>query len=272
MPELPEVETVVRGLRPHLVGRTLRQVEQRRPDLREKLPDNFVARLEGRRVTAVERRAKYILIHLDDATVLVVHLGMSGQLVLGAKPNAIGPHEHVSFTLDDGRVMRFTDPRRFGLMDIVPEDEFAANKRFRDLGPEPLGADFTGKILTERINGRKGPIKTTLLDQTIVAGLGNIYVCEALFAAGISPRRQAGRTARQADHLVEAIRDVLKSAIKAGGSSARDYVNANGEQGWFQARWKVYDHEGKPCPSCRATIKRLVQGGRSTFYCPKCQR
>jgi formamidopyrimidine-DNA glycosylase len=273
MPELPEVETVVRGLRPHLVGRSFIHVEQRRPDLREKLPANFVRRLEGRRVASVDRRAKYILVHLDDGHVLVVHLGMSGQLVLGAKPNAIGAHEHVAFTLDDGRVLRFTDPRRFGLMDMIPLQELTTHRRFAGIGPEPLLPSFTAAVLAQELEGRRGPIKAALLDQRIVAGVGNIYACEALFMAGISPRRKAGTVAGdRAERLVTAVKRVLESAIKAGGSSARDYVNATGEQGWFQAQWAVYDREGQPCTGCKKTIKRLVQSGRSTFYCSTCQR
>jgi formamidopyrimidine-DNA glycosylase len=273
MPELPEVETVVRGLRPHLVGRTLVRVDQRRADLREKLPAKFAQRLQGRRVTAVERRAKYILVHLDDANMLVVHLGMTGQFVLGDKPNSVGPHEHVAFTLDDGRSLRFTDPRRFGLMDIVPARELDTHKRFRDIGPEPLDADFTVAVLENAFRGRRGPIKAALLDQRNIAGIGNIYACEALHAAGILPKRRTGTVLRdRAARLVTAIKDVLEKAIAAGGSSARDYVQANGEQGWFQAQWSVYDKEGQPCPGCGAPIRRIVQGGRSTFYCPKCQR
>lgn len=273
MPELPEVETVVRGLRPHLVGRTFVAVAQRRADLREKLPRDFVRRLQGRRVVAVERRAKYILIHLDDANMLVVHLGMTGQFVLGERPNAVGPHEHVAFTLDDGRSLRFTDPRRFGLMDIVPAGALGTHKRFRGIGPEPLDAAFTAAVLENAFRGRRGPVKAALLDQRHIAGVGNIYACEALYAAGIAPRRRTGTVRRErAARLVAAIRDVLEKAIAAGGSSARDYVQANGEQGWFQAQWSVYDREGQPCPGCAAPIRRIVQSGRSTFYCPKCQR
>jgi formamidopyrimidine-DNA glycosylase len=275
MPELPEVETVVRGLRPHLTGRILKRVEQRRPDLREKLPADFVRRLEGRQVTAVERRAKYILIRLDDGNVLVVHLGMSGQFVLGARPNAISPHEHVAFTLDDGRVLRFTDPRRFGLMDLIPAAGLAAHKRFAGIGPEPLSPDFTPEALAAVLDGRRGPIKAALLDQGTVAGVGNIYACEALYAAEISPKRISSTVVRdRAVRLVSAIREVLGKAIAAGGSSARDYVNATGEQGWFQAQWAVYDREGQPCPGCDCGrgIKRIVQSGRSTFYCTRRQR
>jgi formamidopyrimidine-DNA glycosylase len=275
MPELPEVETVVRGLRPHLTGRTFVEVEQRRPDLREKLPARFVQRLTGRKISAVERRAKYILIELDDGNVLVVHLGMSGRFVLGARPNAVGPHEHLAFTLDDGRVLRFTDPRRFGLMDLIPLAGLAAHRRFAGMGPEPLSPEFTGAVLAALLDGRRGPIKAALIDQHTVAGVGNIYACEALYAAGISPRRPSRQVQRErADRLVAALRAVLEKAIAAGGSSARDYVNANGEQGWFQAQWAVYDKEGQPCPrcDCKAGVRRIVQSGRSTFYCPRLQR
>ena len=275
MPELPEVETVVRGLRPHLTGRTFVHVEQRRPDLREKLPAGFARRLIGRNVTAVERRAKYILIRLDDGNVLVVHLGMSGRFVLGERPNAVGLHEHLAFTLDDGRVLRFTDPRRFGLMDLIPGAELAAHRRFAGIGPEPLSPDFTGPALARLLDGRRGPIKAALFDQRTVAGVGNIYACEALFAAGLSPKRPSGSVkGARALRLVTALREVLERAIAAGGSSARDYVNANGEQGWFQAQWAVYDREGQPCPACdcKAGIRRIVQSGRSTFYCPRRQR
>jgi formamidopyrimidine-DNA glycosylase len=273
MPELPEVETVVRGLRPHLVGRTIVRVEQRRPDLREKFPARFTARLEGQRVASVERRAKYILIGLSDANVLVVHLGMTGQFVIGAKPNAIGPHDHVVITLDDQRVLRFNDARRFGLMDIVPAAGLTTHKRFKGIGPEPLTKDFNGTVLESAFKGRKGPIKAALLDQRNLAGIGNIYACEALYRARISPRRRTGTVTRErAALLATAIREVLEKAVAAGGSSARDYVNADGEQGYFQTEWVVYDQEGKPCPSCRAPIRRIVQSGRSTFYCSKCQR
>ncbi len=194
MPELPEVETVVRGLRPHLVGKRIARLVQRRPDLRTALPRNFAARVEGRRVTAVERRAKYILAHLDDGQILVVHLGMSGRLVLLDRPNsAAGPHDHVEFTIDDGRLVRFSDPRRFGMMDLLTRDAMAQDKRFAELGPEPLGDDFTPSVLARALAGRGSPIKVALLDQHVVAGIGNIYACEALHIAGISPKRKAAR-------------------------------------------------------------------------------
>lgn len=265
----------MRGLRPHLTGRTFTQVEQRRPDLREKLPDDFARRLTGRQITAVERRAKYILIRLDDGNVLVVHLGMSGRFVLGERPNAIGLHEHLAFALDDGRVLRFTDPRRFGLMDLIPAAEIEAHRRFVGIGPEPLSPGFTGGALGELLAGRRGPIKAALIDQRTVAGIGNIYACEALYAARLSPKRPSGSIGRErAERLVVALREVLEKAIAAGGSSARDYVNANGEQGWFQAQWAVYDREGQPCPGCdcRSGVRRIVQSGRSTFYCARRQR
>jgi formamidopyrimidine-DNA glycosylase len=273
MPELPEVETVVRGLRPHLVGRTIVRVEQRRADLREKFPAKFAQRLQGRKVQSVERRAKYILIGLDDSHVLVVHLGMTGQLVIGAKPNAIGTHDHVVISLDDERVLRFNDVRRFGLMDLLPAAALTTHKRFKNIGPEPLAADFTAAMLEMAFKGRRGPVKAALLDQRNIAGIGNIYACEALHLARISPKRRTGTVIRErAAILTAAIREVLEKAVEAGGSSARDYVNANGDQGLFQAQWIVYDQEGKPCATCRAPIKRIVQSGRSTFYCAKCQR
>jgi formamidopyrimidine-DNA glycosylase len=261
MPELPDVETVVRSLRPHLVGRRFVRVEQRRADLREELPPNFARRVQGRRVEAIKRRAKYILIHLDDGNVLVVHFGMTGNLVLARKRDSAGAHEHVAFTLDDGHVLQFTDQRRFGLMDLIPDEEITTHKRFAGIGPEPLSPDFTAAKLAEKLRGRRGPIKTALLDQGIVAGMGNVYACEALFVAGISPKRNAGTVARhRATRLVAAIKAVLKRAIAAGGT--------------VPPRRAVYGREGQRCPDCdcRSSVKRIVQSGRSTFYCAKRQR
>jgi len=276
MPELPEVETVVRGLRPHLVGRRVLSVIQRRPDLREPLPPNFAARLTGRRVEAVERRAKYILVTLDDGQVLVVHLGMSGRLVLIDRGrNSVGPHDHVEIEADGNVRLCFTDPRRFGLMDLVAGDALAQHTRFRELGPEPLSEAFTAAVLEPELEGRRTAIKAALLDQRIVAGIGNIYACEALFRSGVSPRRLAGTVrGERLVRLVDAVKSVLTEAIAAGGSSARDYVQASGELGWFQHRWAVYDREGTPCPGCDCGggVRRMVQGGRSTFYCAKRQR
>ena len=289
MPELPEVETVVRGIRPRLVGRRVVKLVQRRPDLRTALPERFPERVEGRLVSAVERRAKYILVRLDGRTekspspalaveddYLIIHLGMSGRLVLGTRAaHESGAHEHVEFATDDGTVLRFCDPRRFGLMDLVSVSQLETDPRFAPLGPEPLSPDFTPAVLAAALKGRDTSIKAALLDQHVVAGIGNIYACEALYKAGISPRRKAGTV--QGDRsvrLVAAIKDVLARAIAAGGSSARDYVQASGEAGWFQHAWAVYDREGKGCPKCDcgSSVKRIVQGGRSTFYCAKRQR
>ena len=286
MPELPEVETVVRGIRPWLVGRRLVRLVQRRPDLRTALPARFPERVEGRLVRAVERRAKYILMRLDGRLdtgqgsggddYLIIHLGMSGRLVLGPRAaTEAALHEHVEFATDEGTIVRFSDPRRFGLMDLVPVSHLETDPRFALLGPEPLSPDFTPEVLAKALAGRETSIKAALLDQRIVAGIGNIYACEALFRAGISPRRPAGKVqGERCVRLVAAIKDVLTRAIEAGGSSARDYVQASGEAGWFQNAWAVYDREGKPCPECDCgrAVKRIVQGGRSTFYCAKRQR
>lgn len=284
MPELPEVETVTRGIRPRLEGRRIVRVVPRRPDLRTPLPVDFARRVEGRRVLAVTRRAKYILVRLEPGTPaqggaeddLIIHLGMTGRLVVGARPAAgPGPHDHVELVTDEGTVIRYSDPRRFGLMDLVPTSALAADPRFAGLGPEPLGPGFTPAALEAALAGRTTSIKAALLDQRIVAGLGNIYACEALFDAGIAPRRRAGTVrGERARRLAAAIKDVLTRAIAAGGSSARDYVQASGEAGWFQHEWRVYDREGRPCPGCTCAkgVKRIVQGGRSTFYCAQRQR
>lgn len=280
MPELPEVETVVRGLRPHLEGHLLARVEQRRADLRFPLPDNFASRLQGRRVLRIARRAKYILIHLDDGQVLLCHLGMSGRMIVSnGKTEPPGPHDHVILTMDDGCELRFNDTRRFGMMDLVGEDALARHRLLKDLGPEPLGNDFNGPELACRLAGKRSSIKAALLDQKVVAGLGNIYVCESLFFAGISPRRlaytvQGGR----AERLASAVRDVLMRAIEAGGSSLRDYVQASGELGYFQHHWAVYGRAGEACPGCTCDppntggVRRIVQSNRATFYCPTSQR
>lgn len=277
MPELPEVETVRRGLIARIEGRRFARVEARRPDLRVKLPADFAARVQGRRLVSIGRRAKYLLLHLDDGQVLLIHLGMSGRLVLHGRGRnePPGKHEHVVFAMDDGTEMRFDDHRRFGLMALAAEAELAAHPLLRALGPEPLGDGFDGPSLAASLRGKRTPLKAALLDQGIVAGLGNIYVSEALFRAGLSPRRLAGTVkGPRADRLAAAIRAVLEDAIAAGGSSLRDYVQASGELGYFQHRWLVYDREGQACSteSCAARIRRLVQSNRSTFYCPRCQR
>ena len=276
MPELPEVETVVRGLKPHLEGRTLARATLRRADIRTPIPADFAARVAGTPIAAVRRRAKYVLIDLASTETIVVHLGMSGRLVLlpAHIPNA-GPHDHVDFTLLDGPTIRFTDPRRFGVVDLLRRAEFATDKRFASLGPEPLDPAFDAAALAAALAGSRAPLKAALLDQRNVAGLGNIYVCEALYRCGLSPKRKAGTVkGDKAAALCAAIKATLGDAIAAGGSSARDYVQASGELGWFQHQWKVYDREGQPCPQCDCGkgVKRIVQSGRSTFYCPKRQR
>lgn len=284
MPELPEVETVCRGLAGVLEGRHLAGVQVRRKDLRIPFPLGFAAALTGRRILKIKRRAKYILMDLDDSQVLVIHLGMSGRMVVvPAAPPPLQAHDHVVFTTDQGREVRFNDPRRFGLMTLVPAAELAGHKLFRHLGPDPLEANFTPAVLAAALKGRKTTIKTALLDQRIVVGVGNIYACESLYRAGISPLRKAGTVIGvRAERLVSAIKQVLGEAIAAGGSSLRDHVQPSGELGYFQHAWKVYGREGESCVcaeglrpgrkgSARAVVRRLVQGGRSTFYCAACQ-
>lgn len=280
MPELPEVETVVRGLRPKLEGRVLAEVEQRCESLRFPLPAGFARRLRGRRVLRIDRRAKYILARLDGGEVLLCHLGMSGRMVVTKAPDRpLDKHDHVVFTTEAGDQVRFNDARRFGVMDLVDEGRLWQHRLLRDLGPEPLGNAFNGPALAAALSGRRTPIKAALLDQKVVAGLGNIYACEALYTAGLSPRRQAYTVqGRRAERLATAIREVLGRAIDAGGSSLRDYVQADGELGYFQHHWAVYDRAGEPCPDCDCApdhgggIRRMVQSNRSTFYCPRRQR
>jgi formamidopyrimidine-DNA glycosylase len=279
MPELPEVETVRRAIARALSGRKLSHVRVRRHDLRVPLPRDFARRLEGRRVQKVARRAKFLQIHLDGGEVLVAHLGMSGRMRLFKKPAPKAErHDHVEIAAG-ARVLRFNDPRRFGLMTLVAKSKLAEHKWFRSLGPEPLGADFTGRRLAERLKGRKTSLKAALMDQRIVAGLGNIYVSEAMFRAGLSPRRRAGSVqGARAGRLARAIKSVLRAAIAAGGSSLRDHRRPSGEFGYFQHHFAVYGRAGARCPGCTCDvattggIKRLVQGGRATFYCPRKQR
>ena len=292
MPELPEVETVRRGLEPVLVGQAFARVEQRRRDLRVPLPEHFAKRLTGRKVEALDRRAKYLLARLDNGEVLVVHLGMTGRFFVdGAKPMALGEfveaqeprpkHEHIVFHLGDGTSVRYSDARRFGLMDLVHGERLEEHALFKGLGIEPLSRAFTPEWLAQRLKGKTTSIKAALLDQRLVVGLGNIYVSEALHRAGISPLRRAGSLAAKSGGptekiaaLVAAIKAVLLDAIKAGGSSLRDYAGADGRLGRFQHRFKAYDRAGKRCAKkgCGGTVRRIVQGGRSTFYCPTCQR
>lgn len=283
MPELPEVETTRRGLAMALLGRRLARVEVRQPRLRFPVPIGFVQHLTGRRVDAIDRRAKYMLVRLDNADTMIVHLGMSGRLRVYAPGSAPPPperHDHVILATDDGAEVRFNDARRFGFVDLVAGADLAAHPMLASLGPEPLDPAFTPAVLSAALAGKRTPVKAALLDQKTVAGLGNIYVSEALFRAGISPRRSAHTVAgRRAERLVPAIRQVLEDAIAAGGSSLRDFRHADGELGYFQTRFSVYDREGgrcgdplSDCDGVACQVRRLVQAGRSTFYCPRRQR
>ena len=280
MPELPEVETVARGLAATLEGHVIVKVAQNRANLRIPFPENLVKRLEGRRVTHIGRRAKYLLLSLDDGQILVVHLGMSGRFIIRHDPSLpLLAHDHLVLTADDGVVYVLNDPRRFGLVDLVDGNKLDQHRLFAGLGPEPLGNAFDGKTLADAFADKKTPVKAALLDQRVVAGLGNIYVCESLFLAGISPLRLAGTIkGAKAELLVGSIRKVLDAAIAAGGSSLRDFVHHDGELGYFQHSFTVYDREGKQCPGCNCDIaqtggiERIVQSGRSTFYCPRKQR
>lgn len=286
MPELPEVETVRRGLEPVLTGARLTRVRQNRPDLRFPFPDRFVERLEGAVVERLDRRAKYLLFPLSTGETWVSHLGMTGRFTLDGdqlgefeQPAPIaGKHEHLSLYAVRGPVVTrvgFADARRFGFMGLIQTDQVEAHPWFAALGPEPLGNGFSGTHLAEAFAGKKQTIKVSLLDQRTVAGLGNIYVCEALYRARISPLIAAGKVSRpRLERLAGVIRDVLNEAILAGGSTLKDFANADGGQGYFQHRFDVYGREGKPClaDGCAGVVKRVVQGGRSTFWCPGCQK
>jgi formamidopyrimidine-DNA glycosylase len=271
MPELPEVETTVRGLARYLDGERLERVAHNRPDNRFPFPEGFVQRLTGARVTGLGRRAKYGLLHTDREETIVFHLGMSGRWRID--PEAIGKHDHVVLETADHR-FALCDPRRFGFVDLVRTSALEAWPAFAALGPEPLGAELTAAHLKRAFAGRKQAVKLLLLDQRIVAGLGNIYVCEALYRARIDPRKPAGKVSRPAlERLVVAIREVLAAAIEAGGSSLRDYARPDGQLGYFSKRFDVYGREGKACRrQDGGTIERIVQGGRSTWHCPACQR
>jgi formamidopyrimidine-DNA glycosylase len=280
MPELPEVETVCRGLARALGGKRLKRVEARRPDLRIPLPADFAGRLAGRRIERILRRAKYILMDLDDDQVVIAHLGMSGRMrIQGTIPEPPGLHDHVIFEAEDGTQVYFNDARRFGLMTLVARPELDAHPLLAGIGPEPLGNAFNGPALAAALAGRNTPIKAALLDQRVVAGLGNIYVSEALFHARLSPRRKAATVqGERAERLAAAVKQVLEAAIAAGGSSLRDYVQPDGELGYFQHRWAVYDREGLACPGCDCAlartggIKRIVQSNRSTYFCSRRQK
>ena len=283
MPELPEVETVRRGLAPVMEGAVIAQARVNRPDLRWPFPVGMADRLTGQRVLTLRRRSKYILADLSGGETLLVHLGMSGRMLVSGDPlgnfvhdhPAPEKHDHVILDMEGGARVTFNDPRRFGAMDLMPTGAEGAHKLIAHLGPEPLGNSFSETYLMQALRGRATPIKTALLDQKIVAGLGNIYVCEALFRARIHPARQCRRiSAARVASLVPIIRDVLAEAIEAGGSSLRDFRQADGELGYFQHRFDVYGREGQPCrtPDCGLPIRRIVQSGRSSFYCAQCQR
>lgn len=286
MPELPEVETVRRGLEPVLLGARLSAVRQNRPDLRFPFPERFAERLDGATVLGLDRRAKYLLFPLSTGETWVTHLGMTGRFTLdGGAPGAFeraapmeAKHEHLSFmVMRDGASTRvaYADARRFGFMGLIPSDAVAAHPWFSGLGPEPLGNGFSAAHLAEAFAGKAQNIKVSLLDQRIVAGLGNIYVCEALYRARIAPETPAGRVSRpRLEALAVAVRTVLAEAITAGGSTLRDFANAEGGQGYFQHSFDVYGREGQPCRAAprHPVIRRIVQGGRSTFFCPACQK
>ena len=270
MPELPEVETTVRGLVPVLEGRRLTAVEARRADLRRAFPPDLRQRLTGATVTGLGRRAKYGLIDTDRGDTLVFHLGMSGRWRID--PVEIGRHDHFLLETDEDRRLALNDPRRFGSLDLVRTDALDRYEPFGKMGPEPLSEDFSPAYLLQALKGRSAPIKALLLDQRIVAGLGNIYVCEALHMAGIAPARAGGRISLERLHrLVAAVKEVLVAAIEAGGSTLRDYARPDGELGYFSKQWRVYGREGEGC-RCGGPIRRRAEGGRSTFFCPRCQR
>ena len=274
MPELPEVETVRRGLAPVLEGARLKRVEQRRADLRIPFPDGFVQHLSGRTVTKVGRRAKYLVIDLDSGHALIWHLGMSGQVRIYPVGEVVpepGKHDHVIFETEAGATIVYRDPRRFGLMTLT--EDSSTHRLLKDFGPEPGQGNIDGVLLGARLKGRKSSIKTVLLDQSVIAGLGNIYVCEALFRAGISPKRSAHTVqGARAAKLAVAIEAVIKEAIAAGGSTLSDHRQTDGTLGYFQHTFAAYGRENEPCSVCGTPIKRITQSGRSTFYCPTCQR
>jgi formamidopyrimidine-DNA glycosylase len=292
MPELPEVETVRRGLEPAMVGARIVEVEQRRPDLRFPFPERFAERLAGQTVTSLGRRAKYLLADLSSGEVLIMHLGMSGRFLV-EKDGAAGrpgefhyeagngkAHDHVVFRLSNGASVTYNDARRFGFMDLVARSELDACRHFGGMGIEPLGNELSGEAVARLFEGKRTPLKAALLDQRLIAGLGNIYACEALFRAGLHPEAPAGSLAdrrggptSKAHELAAIIRDVLTEAVAAGGSTLRDHAQVDGSLGYFQHTFRVYDREGEPCaaPGCGGTVARLVQSGRSTFYCPRCQ-
>lgn len=281
MPELPEVETVRRGLTPAMEGQRIRKARANRPDLRFPLPDRFAKRVTGATITRMGRRAKFLTLDLDTSETLIMHLGMSGRFTVnGVDPGQFAhdtganpAHDHVVFEMENGATITYNDPRRFGFMDLWPSDRLDDYASFSNMGPEPLSNSFSAMHLDTALKGKSSPIKTALLDQRIIAGLGNIYVCEALFRSGISPKRKANSVpGLRASRLARAINETIAEAIEAGGSTLRDFAAADGALGYFQHSFRVYGREGDPCPTCGDPIRRIVQSGRSTFYCSVCQR
>jgi formamidopyrimidine-DNA glycosylase len=293
MPELPEVETVRRGLEPAMVGARFTRVVQRRPDLRFPFPERFSERLEGQEVTGLGRRAKYLLADLSSGEVLIMHLGMSGRFLVAEggtsrmpgefhhEHGGLSAHDHVVFELSNGASVTYNDARRFGFMDLVPRSGIETCAHFAGMGIEPLGNELSGEAIARLFAGRRTPLKAALLDQGLIAGLGNIYVCEALFRTGLHPQAPAGSLAtgpgqptEAAHRLAAVIREVLSEAVEAGGSTLRDHARVDGSLGYFQHSFRVYDREGEACvtPGCTGAVARLVQSGRSTFYCPECQK
>ncbi|MEO0550650.1 MAG: bifunctional DNA-formamidopyrimidine glycosylase/DNA-(apurinic or apyrimidinic site) lyase [Pseudomonadota bacterium] len=281
MPELPEVETVRRGLSPAMEGRVIERLEVNRADLRFPFPERFKARVEGAEIVRMGRRAKFLVTELSTGEALIMHLGMSGRFTVDNAataefhhdPGTNPAHDHVVFHMAGGATVTYNDPRRFGFMELWPMEEIEAYPRVKDLGPEPLSNHFNAAYLNDAFKDKAAPIKAALLDQSMIAGLGNIYVCEALFRAGISPRRKASSVRGQrSQRLAPAINQVIAEAIAAGGSSISDFTSASGELGYFQKQFSVYDREDEPCETCGTPIQRIVQSGRSTFFCSTCQR
>ena len=279
MPELPEVETVCRGLEPVMTGKIITSIDTHRAGLRTPFPKNLSKKVAGSKVLRITRRAKYIQLHLNNNLVLVMHLGMSGRMMVeqaGYKPLK---HDHMVIHLKDGQIIAFNDPRRFGVVELIGDDEMETHKLFSHLGPEPLSNKFSGPVLATKLKGRKTPVKIAIMNQEVVVGVGNIYASEALFLSGLSPKKLAGQVpGEKAEALVQAIRKVLQKAIRAGGSTLRDHRQANGEMGYFQHQFSVYGREGQACPGCTCDIaktggiQRITQGGRSSFYCPRKQK
>ena len=274
VPELPEVEVLAVSLRPHLVGRSIEDVQVHCADLRERVATGqLVRRCTGHRIVGVERRAKYLLLDLEGSDVLIVHLGMSGRLTLSSENDAAERHEHLSFGVSGGLRLRYRDPRRFGLVLVRTRSRLGSDRHFAHLGVEPLGAEFTAEFLSRAATGRRAPVKSFLMDGRVVVGVGNIYACEALHRAGIHPRRAAGRISPgRWGRLTASVVEVLAEAIRQGGTTLNDFTDGAGNPGYFQVALSVYDREGQECARCGSSIRRIVQGGRSTYYCPGCQR